>query len=754
MKYKIMILLFFVFLSCDKTIIAPKLENDSPKNVNVKFTKTSMGDIKNDEIHTLQILVFLDGKLVYDRYDSLNREEVKLVPLVPQLEYNVYAIANIDEIIVQNETELASYQSYYPDGIINDVYFPMVGELKDYSINNDSENMEISLERLVSRIDFKIDKGSLDEIEILNVRLRQVPTKVLPFIPVNKAATVEDVTDNPTLDAVDVALLNNGQVVSFFMLENCFGDLLPLNSEPQNKLPSSLSFLGNEWKRCTYVEVEAKVSRGYGAIGKVFYRFYLGNDTVKNFDVVRNRAYEITLILTKDGLDRVSWKMDNAKLNFQEEPELDVELPEYLAQKGWVKYTEIMEGEDFLPTDFSLAPTSGVMKNEILEMDIIDDGINDPYLSVKACGSGEGIIYVNPGRFNEVKLPYKIKLPKYKLAKSDYFLPLDGRAEGLELVYSDDRGKPLDFDDELYSSILADIRYSVHDECGIWVEKDSVYVDSVNEYPIDEISATILAKPRSSCFSSSLDAVAYAYVESIFLDGVYKLPDMHNYSLILDDPRSTNSYPLRTSIAPENIRFFLCDSEGDELYEGNLTYDGENLVQEFYVDEDVRATGACFFMAEIYNPRVDDYYMAEDDRIYVDVYVHLAIGGKIIYNDDHAGVYIDYSNDASLYNLFNDFPGGLISTSQNGNNHILNNTEEAYSIDDYLEYDNNSWTSSLIDGYKGGYGPNFEINDLEEYKKTGKLKSANLPYTLKWNNSEYYIIHTYESFFPETNGWI
>ena len=743
--------LLYCFIACDKTIQPPLKEKGTvTKKIKLDVTKAPIGPVKTDAIKRVQILVYKDGELFDDvLIDNYSGEEIDMPSLSYGVSYNVYVLVNMYyDYRGLNEEGLMSARYMLGKGIMNNTYFPMLGVLKNLYIEDYLGDVKIEVERLVARINLIIDKGSLGKMKITDVKLKQVPNSLNILAPRNNRPIF--MTESPSLNSADLAMVNAGRPISFFMLENCYGDLLPDNNDVWAKNPANIPWTIQS--KCTYMEVEADLGKEYGAIGNLSYRFYLGEDNVKNFDIKRNTIYNIRLFITRDGMNRLSWKVDNDNVVIQPEPDIQIDLPKYLAQEGKIKYREYGDPNVFFPTDFSLDRMPGVMKNDILELEIIDDKINKPYLSVKACGCGEGILYVNPDKFNEIQVPYKVECPDFKFHERDYYVPLDGSPKVMKLDYFDKDGNILSFNEEMYSITLAKVKYELVNEKGIGVDTDSIFINNLNAYPIGDFSAVILARPNSHWFPATQRAMAYAHDAPVFINPPNKFSDLHNYSLI-KDIAPLNTYPLRSTVEPKNLTFDIFNKWDNHLYDGEIEYDGVNLTHRFRMGQMVEATGPCYYQTTVYNPRSNDSRVLKDSKIYVDAYIHLAIGGKIVWNSNEANVFIDSSHDRKLYSGLMNLPYGLVSILFQGSNRLLNSSQPAYQINNYL-YRNgySTWTESIINRYKSENSPEFEINNLEQYYK-GIIQTAYLPYTLKYSEYEYYVFHTYESIYGYRNGW-
>jgi len=98
----------------------------------------------------------------------------------------------------------------------------------------------------------------------------------------------------------------------FYVPESLGGELLAGNGNPSYKNAQSLIALGLNPNAYPYVEVSITFSAYMVSYPFTkIYRFYLGGNSTSNFDVERNREYNVTLHLGYDGLDvSDTWKLD------------------------------------------------------------------------------------------------------------------------------------------------------------------------------------------------------------------------------------------------------------------------------------------------------------------------------------------------------------------------------------------------------------------------------------------------------------
>lgn len=233
--------------------------------------------------------------------------------------YHVYALANSgagtppadeEDFLADFSVEIAGIEDL-------DDYLPMASGCVSVTVEKDMPEVHVELVRLVSKICFSIEDDALDGLDVESVRLCQSALKVFPYNDFgglgSKVGSAADVADGDYASVNDVAMLNAGEPAFFYTMENCHGVLLPGNEDPWEKVPERL---GIEADLATYIEVGCSFADEAPYVGNVLYRFYLGRDDCSDFNVVRNNDMHVTLCLTEDGMDKVSWKV-----------EADVEMP-------------------------------------------------------------------------------------------------------------------------------------------------------------------------------------------------------------------------------------------------------------------------------------------------------------------------------------------------------------------------------------------------------------------------------------------
>lgn len=208
-----------------------------------------------------------------------------------------------------DEAESASVGETEGDASAATTRIPLSGALRDYSLPEIGTQITIRLQRLFCRIVLRFSSDvalSGSGLKVTGVRLCDAPLEVSPFAEKSRAEGEEQVSEGDYSSAEDLARLNSGQEVEFYAFENCWGDLLPSNADPKQKVPDNLEIDRGP----TYLEVSCSFDEGKLLEGGLTYRIYLGADITSNFDLERNSSYSISLSGSRNGLDELSWRID------------------------------------------------------------------------------------------------------------------------------------------------------------------------------------------------------------------------------------------------------------------------------------------------------------------------------------------------------------------------------------------------------------------------------------------------------------
>lgn len=268
--------------------------------------------VDDSAIKNINVYAFRDGVLADEVY-SLSINGVVL-NLPASATYNIYAVANMGmRAAPDNEDEFISNLKYSMTGIrALSRGVPMCCVNKNVNVAGESCTVNLHFERLAAKVNLSIDKSSLLEgLRVNSARLCQGASVVYPFRwkgqGGSRVESEAETFDGDYATSADLDRLNAGSEVTFYALENCQGILLPDNDSPELKVPEMIP--GKE-SLCTYLEVDCEFDGSGFLEGDVRYRIYLGLDDCTSFDVPGNSSINISLMLTGDGLNAVSWKVN------------------------------------------------------------------------------------------------------------------------------------------------------------------------------------------------------------------------------------------------------------------------------------------------------------------------------------------------------------------------------------------------------------------------------------------------------------
>ena len=232
---------------------------------------------------------------------------------LPGGRYNIYVTANMDVFNAPaSETDMAQICHTVDSFSEMNQTLPMCWTGKADLKPGENTVVYANLERLVSKIGFNVERGSIPDLEIISVRLCQGAGRIRPFMDGgSRILTTAEAMDGDYATAQDIGLLMDGETVYFYVAENCQGTLLPYNKDPWSKIPDNI---GEKAGLCTYLEMKCRWKDTADYDGDVTYRFYLGEDAYGNFDIRRNSLHNLTLYMNPESLDRISWKIDTSQM--------------------------------------------------------------------------------------------------------------------------------------------------------------------------------------------------------------------------------------------------------------------------------------------------------------------------------------------------------------------------------------------------------------------------------------------------------
>lgn len=341
--------------------------------------ETKATDADEDAVWDINLYIFGEGGLLEDhkyiRYPSPMYGKIHLTSdLIIHREYTVAAFANAGyDMGAMNLDDFkgSSYHLPRPDGFTHGM--PMLGKVMKYKPSQESESLNINMERLLSKVTVKLDRSRLDRDVDFNVALVRVGNcpKLAGILPPSRIESPSEVFQN--------GYYTNGvDVNELYLLENMQGEL--------NK------------DLCSYIEIDIDYeSPSYYTEGGrcLKYRFYLREGN--SYLVQRNCHYTVTVCPQRDGLlCEDSWRVDkSALIERNAEPYLKI-LPRgtVVDEIFYENYYELSLGEEM---HFDLAHFPSNMKVWLRD-DLVEDERNDGRALYTMDNDGNGFTVKSLGR--------------------------------------------------------------------------------------------------------------------------------------------------------------------------------------------------------------------------------------------------------------------------------------------------------------------------------------------------------------------
>lgn len=289
--------------SSGETISCVKVETS------VQGLSKSLFNGEDDAVTDINVYAYRDGMLAGSAYGDGSSLSLNLVQ---GYTYRLYVLANVGEQEAPAlESALEDYRIALPAADSREAAagLPMASRHGTaFRAARSSATLSIELERLVGKVCLFIEKNlSRTDFQVAGVKILQAAGDVTPFSGGSRAVST---VEGDAASAADIAALNRGEEVCFYVPENSAGILLPDNLDQWKKVPSRI---GQYAALCTYMQVWGSWSTP-GASADVTYRMYLGRDNCSDFNVDGNTESLLTLSLTDEGVFTASWKVEMRNL--------------------------------------------------------------------------------------------------------------------------------------------------------------------------------------------------------------------------------------------------------------------------------------------------------------------------------------------------------------------------------------------------------------------------------------------------------
>lgn len=365
--------------------------------------------------------------------------------------YTLFLLANMGDLSKEfpRDTSSVNEMEYLItefDGV-KDKGIPMSGRAEGVLLSSSEGTITVLLERLFAKIKLRIDKSiiaganglegeySVGGLKSGCVFLRNCNACLKPFGD-SRASGPEDILQTADrmedMNDIEDLMAESGMsqerieelwgagpayavdtTIVFYVPENLQGNLLS-GSDSWGKTADAIG--AETAAKCTYLEYTLGITPGAvgGFGGTVSYRFFLGEDATKNFDVRRNSVYNVHLSITAEGTLKDNWKVERRddftmglQLDWAEEQGSwkTGKAPEYLGQGGVLT----VEGTAN-PTSVTVEPSG------LARVTANEDGSYDVY----AIGSGKVTVTVYDSSDDRIKgqAVFEVNIPEASIPSS------------------------------------------------------------------------------------------------------------------------------------------------------------------------------------------------------------------------------------------------------------------------------------------------------------------------------------------------
>ena len=239
----------------------------------------------------------------------------------------IYVVANVGNKIPSWTTTDAINGVYNLENVGGQMLPKCILFANGQTFSSADQVVTAELKRIYAKITVVVDASGVKDATITpsSVALKNIP--ITGSLATNKIK--ESPSDSEYLSdggSIELARMDDKKwgshaegTTAFFMYENMQPEGYCIEGDQTSKTPKSIGQVSKNPgtvkndKACSYIELSTKYDAsaiGNGT-GTVTYRFFLGNDVFKNFEVERNTHYKVTLNLTGNGgIDEASWRVE------------------------------------------------------------------------------------------------------------------------------------------------------------------------------------------------------------------------------------------------------------------------------------------------------------------------------------------------------------------------------------------------------------------------------------------------------------
>ena len=214
---------------------------------------------------------------------------------LPKGDYTLYAIANLGHDAGERTQDFVRSLRVERDPLaLADAPFPMSAQ-QAVTVRGDTQ-IAVSLVRAVAKVNFSYTVAAdfAKSFRVKSVQLRSVPLTAA-LLGSSRADAAGEVADMEKVSATGTEYN-----ATYYLLENRQGQVAGIGSQQQKDEAHAPEY-------ATYIAIEGKAANV-----KVVYRIYLGENNTTDFNVVRNRVYNINARIL--GMNTVDWRVSTAEV--------------------------------------------------------------------------------------------------------------------------------------------------------------------------------------------------------------------------------------------------------------------------------------------------------------------------------------------------------------------------------------------------------------------------------------------------------
>ena len=215
---------------------------------------------------------------------------------LPKGGYMLYAIANLGHDAGERTQDFVrSLRVEREPAALADAPFPMSAQ-QAVTVRGDTQ-IAVSLVRAVAKVNFSYTVAAdfAKSFHVKSVQFRSAPRSAALF-DFSRAESSEAVADMPPVEASATAY-----AATCYLLENRQGEVAGIGSQQQKDQTRAP-------EHATYIAIAGEADGT-----QVVYRIYLGENNTTDFNVGRNRVYNIDARIL--GLNTVDWRVSTAELS-------------------------------------------------------------------------------------------------------------------------------------------------------------------------------------------------------------------------------------------------------------------------------------------------------------------------------------------------------------------------------------------------------------------------------------------------------